>query len=185
MTFQKGNQYGKMTKGKSHVAWNKGFKKETDERIKKCGFKNNHKIFKGCEKGFFTSEKMKGNTFGFKKGFKPWNKDMKKDELIEYYKNGWNTFKHNKGKEHWNWNGGISKQLYPDEWKESLKNIIRKRDNYTCQICKIKQNNLIGRNKRLDVHHINKNKNDLNLNNLISLCRSCHIKVHRGKIKCE
>jgi len=32
--------------------------------------------------------------------------------------------------------------------------------------------------KQLDVHHINYNKKNCDINNLVSLCRSCHMKTN-------
>lgn len=72
------------------------------------------------------------------------------------------------------WKGGKSFEEYPQEWTDDLKNSIRKRDNFICQLCgKSQQKN----GKKLDVHHINYIKTDLNPNNLISLCVSCHTKT--------
>lgn len=57
------------------------------------------------------------------------------------------------------------------EW-DTLRRSILHRDNYTCQKCNIK-------NVPLDVHHITyirftKEKTE----NLISICRSCHTRLH-------
>jgi hypothetical protein len=73
--------------------------------------------------------------------------------------------------------------IYPDEWKEELKDSIRKRDNYTCKMpgCVIHQNELKGRFKKLDVHHIDYNKKNLNPNNLVTLCRKHHIKTNSNR----
>ena len=52
------------------------------------------------------------------------------------------------------------------------------RDNYTCQICGAK-------NTRLEVHHIkyrSQGGSD-DLDNLITLCKDCHHKLHEGKIE--
>jgi hypothetical protein len=45
-----------------------------------------------------------------------------------------------------------------------------------CEIC--------GKDGRLDVHHIDGNHQNNELNNLIVLCRSCHMKQHRKKGLC-
>ena len=58
---------------------------------------------------------------------------------------------------------------YADEWKETLKDAIRKRDNYTCQLCN-KQQNIYA----LPIHHIDYNKKNCSINNLITLCKKCH-----------
>jgi 5-methylcytosine-specific restriction endonuclease McrA len=76
-----------------------------------------------------------------------------------------------------NWQGGKSLEKYGSNWKESLKENIRIRDKFTCQLCNIRQNELNGFHKKLDVHHIDYNKLNLSQNNLISLCRKCHTKT--------
>ena len=86
-----------------------------------------------------------------------------------------------KGNKNPNWKGGISDYQYPDEWKEDLKESIRKRDNYICQICGIHQNELEGWNKKLDVHHIDYDKDNLDPKNLVILCRKCHIKTNYNR----
>lgn len=72
-----------------------------------------------------------------------------------------------------NWRGGKSFEPYSREWRESLKDAIRKRDFYTCQYCNKPQ----GKTK-LCVHHINYDKFDCREENLISLCVSCHLKTN-------
>jgi hypothetical protein len=81
----------------------------------------------------------------------------------------------NSGPNHPNWQGGISTFPYPFDWTDTLKESIRQRDNYICQECGIHQDEL---NHKLDIHHIDYDKDNLNPSNLISLCRSCHIKTN-------
>jgi hypothetical protein len=83
-----------------------------------------------------------------------------------------------KGEKGSNWQGGISQYPYPEEWTDSLREGIRNRDNYICQECGIHQCELIGRFKKLDIHHIDYDKDNLNPKNLISLCRICHAKTN-------
>ena len=80
-----------------------------------------------------------------------------------------------KGKKHPNWQGGISFEPYAPEFNGELKTQIRKRDNYTCQMCGKKQENS---KRKLSVHHINYNKKNNDLDNLITLCISCNNKVN-------
>lgn len=77
-----------------------------------------------------------------------------------------------------NWKGGKSFEPYSIAFNKSLKDSIRKRDNYTCQICEYtsKQSG-----KTLCVHHIDYDKNNCNSNNLISLCRECHGKTNSNR----
>jgi hypothetical protein len=77
-----------------------------------------------------------------------------------------------------NWQGGKSFEPYSKEWKRILKENIRKRDKYTCQLCKINEKKL---KRRLCIHHINYNKKDCSENNLISLCLRCHMKTNYNR----
>ena len=64
-----------------------------------------------------------------------------------------------------------------------LKKIIRKRDDYQCQMCFIHQEELlIETNRSLSIHHIDYNKKNSKLNNLISLCNNCHIQTNRNRV---
>ena len=79
------------------------------------------------------------------------------------------------------WQGGIWKDPYPGNWTDTLRDLIRKRDNYTCQECGGHQDDSSGWNKVLDVHHIDYDKGNLDPKNLISLCRSCHAKTNYNR----
>lgn len=73
--------------------------------------------------------------------------------------------------------GEISK--YGVEWTDILKESIRKRDNFTCQICgMVEEEHLIVMGESLNVHHIDYNKKNCILINLISLCRQCHTRTN-------
>jgi len=75
-----------------------------------------------------------------------------------------------------NWQGGLSFEEYGKEFDNKLKEQIRFRDNYKCRKCGCSQ---IENGRQLDVHHIDYDKNNANCSNLISLCRSCHMKTNR------
>lgn len=79
------------------------------------------------------------------------------------------------------WNGGISKFPYPFAFNKQLKEIIRKRDKGTCQICYKQENG-----REHFIHHIDYDKNNLDLLNLILICHSCHSKTnnHRKYWQC-
>lgn len=78
---------------------------------------------------------------------------------------------HNIGERNPAWKGGISFEPYAIGWSRKLKESIRKRDGYICQECGKPQAECL---EKLCVHHIDYDKKNLNENNLISLCRSCH-----------
>jgi DNA-directed RNA polymerase subunit RPC12/RpoP len=77
-----------------------------------------------------------------------------------------------KGKNHPNWHGGISKYGYPYIFNLELKESIRKRDGYICQLCN---------KKAKHVHHIDYNKQNCKKNNLITLCHKCNIRVNYNR----
>ncbi len=98
-------------------------------------------------------ERMKGNTFGFQKGFIPWNKG--KGNIT-----GYQRFKNSKGHK---------------EWRTS----VFERDNYTCQDCGIRSGN--GKRVNLNADHIKPYAlyPDLRLDvsNGKTLCVPCHYKT--------
>lgn len=72
------------------------------------------------------------------------------------------------------WKGGKSFEPYPTEFTLSLKEEIRERDNRTCQFCGITEEEL---DRRLDVHHIDGDKKNCSITNLVALCHSCNMKM--------
>ena len=76
-----------------------------------------------------------------------------------------------KGEGNPSWLGGKSFEPYSINWTDVLKESIRLRDNYTCQIkkCGAKQ-----KKRKLPVHHIDYDKQNSTVANLILLCNSCH-----------
>jgi hypothetical protein len=56
-------------------------------------------------------------------------------------------------------------------FSKALKRQIRARDGHQCVICKTGEN--------LRIHHLNENHDDHRWENLITVCVSCHLKVHR------
>lgn len=73
-----------------------------------------------------------------------------------------------------NWRGEIGYKPYTREFFKIAPE-IRNRDGYYCQLCHVHQSTL---DRKLDVHHIDYDKRHNEPNNLISLCRFCHGKVH-------
>lgn len=82
------------------------------------------------------------------------------------------------GKNNPSWNGGTSLELYPLGWTKTFKEQIRHRDGYKCQICGKPE---VESNRRLDIHHKDYNKENINSNNLITLCQSCHGKTNGNR----
>ncbi len=65
------------------------------------------------------------------------------------------------------------------EWKERRKEIYA-RDNWTCQECGKQTTNKWGKDK-ISCHHIDYNHKNLEDNNLITLCWSCHAKTNGNR----
>lgn len=83
-----------------------------------------------------------------------------------------------RGSEASNWRGGISSLPYSIEWTPWLKEEIKQRDNSTCQNprCDYIEN-------VLDVHHINYDKQNNSPDNLITICKRCHGKTQRHRVR--
>lgn len=84
-----------------------------------------------------------------------------------------------KGEKHWNWQGGISvlndkrDSVKYKEWRKA----VYERDNYRCVKC--------GSKTKLNAHHKKSWKHypelRYNIDNGITLCEKCHIKLHQEK----
>lgn len=125
------------------------------------------KALKGCKntlgRHWKCSEEAKIRMSIGQKGKKVWNKGLL----------GFNS-----GDKNGNWRGGISIQLYPLGWTNTHKEQIRFRDGYKCQICGLTE---VEHCRKLSVHHIDYIKENIEPNNLISLCTSCHMKTNRNR----
>jgi 5-methylcytosine-specific restriction endonuclease McrA len=78
-----------------------------------------------------------------------------------------------KGEQHPNWKGGKSFEPYPLCWTKELRQAIRQRDNFTCQLC--------GKYPAFHIHHIDYNKENCEPENLITLCHNCHSKTNHNR----
>ncbi len=76
---------------------------------------------------------------------------------------------------HWNWQDGKSFEQYPEEFNKELKNLIRNRDGYFCRLC---GRNEDGMKQKLHVHHVDYDKQNCKKENLILLCRKCHLRTN-------
>ena len=70
---------------------------------------------------------------------------------------------------------GKNKEPYPLEWTETLKESIRQRDGYICQLCGVPEVECM---RKLSIHHIDYDKENINPENLVALCQSCHRKTN-------
>lgn len=123
-----------------------------------------------------------------------WKGKNSKEHICEYCKNPFETKRYNQqrfcsidcknkyikdsginsGENSATWQGGKSLECHSFQFKEHISKMIRERDK-CCLFCKSEFN--------LIVHHIDCNKHNDNLDNLITLCRSCHSKYHNQRRK--
>ncbi|KKM00957.1 hypothetical protein LCGC14_1799220 [marine sediment metagenome] len=76
------------------------------------------------------------------------------------------------GSKNGGWCGGITEDPYSKKFNRTLKNIIRRRDNFTCVICGKFGN---------EVHHIDYDKLNSDEKNLITLCHSDHMRTNANR----
>lgn len=82
------------------------------------------------------------------------------------------------GEQNGRWLGGKSFEPYTKEFNEELKSKVRDRDKRVCRLCNKKEKEL---KESLNVHHIDYNKSNSKVSNLISLCNQCHTKTNGNR----
>ena len=97
----------------------------------------------------------------------------------------WMT-KHLRGKNHPNWQGGLSYGKYCEKFNDEFKEKIRDKFGRVCFLCgKTEEDN----GRKLSVHHVNGNKecgcDGDETCQFVPLCISCHGKVHSKKVDWE
>jgi hypothetical protein len=178
---------------KGQRAWNRGLKgtisgmkgkHQSEEARRKMSLSKKGKPSWNKGKVGIYSEEIKIKMGAANKGKIPWNKG----KSAPWAKNLPQAFK--KGQTTWNkgligyqageksplWKGGISFEHYSLEWTDALKKFIKERDDNTCQLCS---------KRGAIVHHIDYNKKNCNIDNLITLCGSCHSKTNVKREKWE
>jgi len=171
--------------GKGRAAWtNSHYTDKARERM----LNNNiaylmHKRFKERDPiGYSESQRLKGLKAGlimsekFKNGYSPL-KIFKENDPVGFRlhqveagrKRGLQLF----DKDFYELHGIMKSHFpYPDEFNDSLKKYIFLRDNGICQYCNTPVNG------NHSVHHIDYDKLNCDLDNLVLLCRSCHSKTN-------
>ena len=163
------------------IPWNKGLTKETDERVLNNVSKNSKKTqFKKGQESM-----IKGKTweeaYGREKAEKIKQKLSKTKK--ELFRGGeiipWNKGKDfMKGEKNPRWLGGKSFEPYGIDFNKKLKNLVRQRDNQICMNCGVHREKL---KEALSIHHINYDKNCNISQNLISLCKICHLYTNHNR----
>ncbi|MCH7534176.1 MAG: hypothetical protein IH948_00220 [Bacteroidetes bacterium] len=153
------------------------------------GFQKGHPVFGGIETRF-TSESMRGkkNPRYGKRPVDPFKKGNTLGSAHKGRKVTWGDkiSKSRKGKcagdENPSWIDGRSYEPYPKEFKRIRKEkTISERDNFTCQLCGDYIPEFKGHKNKLSIHHIDYDKKNNNLNNLISLCNFCNSSVNKNR----
>lgn len=86
-----------------------------------------------------------------------------------------------KGKNHWNWKGGF-RDNRDSEWRQEIRPKVLERDNHKCQKCGMTNKEHKSEfGQELQVHHIDSNRENNSLDNLITLCEYCHSKISNGE----
>ena len=136
---------------------------------------------KYCSHKCFTKQNRGRNNYSYKKKIvkicRHCNKKFKVSPCFEESKYCSSFCFHigNSGPNNWNWQNGKSFEPYPLGWTKTFKEQIRYRDHYRCQLCGVSEVECC---KRLSVHHIDYDKNNLSTENLVSLCNGCHSKTN-------
>lgn len=177
----------KAMKGKP--SWSKGLHIKFNDALAK--WRKNGGIVWNKNKKLTKKQKLGLNMEGLKLGrgwnkglkipYDVWNKGKTKDDcpqLARSEKVKKQISKSLSGSNNYQWIFDRSLKEYPDEFNDELKEGIRIRDNYTCQLCYVKQKDYY---RKLDIHHIDYDKNNCNDDNLITLCNGCNIRVNSNK----
>jgi len=154
---------------------------EIKEKISKTHIGKHRSPKTEFKKGFKHSEEWKKNqSWRFEGENNPFygrtHSDKIKKKLSDIFSGSKNHF----------WKGGVSKinkrqrrSLKFRQWRET----VFKRDKYACQICGIKSGN--GKHIDFHPHHIKPfsqfPKLKFDINNGITLCKNCHLKIHTHK----
>ena len=145
--------------GESHPNYGKP---RSDATKKKIGDGNRGKILSNVTRQLLSI---------VNKGKVPWNKGKpcspETKQLISEATSGEN---------HPNWQGGISKLPYCPIWTPWLKEEIKERDNHQCQ-----NPDCSHKFEKLFVHHIDYDKKNCSVDNLITLCSSCNGRANTNK----
>lgn len=71
---------------------------------------------------------------------------------------------------------------YGADWTKDLRWRVRERDGHRCVICGTEGTYEKGNYYRLCVHHVDGDKGNSIMGNLVTLCWECHEGVHGGKV---
>ena len=168
--FKKGfTPWNKDTKGVMPVPWNKDakgcFSDESIQKMIKSRIGKPHP--RKYKDGFVSPRKGMKHTLESLKKMSESHKQTYINGLIHHFLGV-------KGENHPAWKGGKTFESYSIEWNKEFKEQVRIKYNYICQECGVKQKD---NDEKLAIHHINYDKKNNEITNLIPLCRKCHGKT--------
>jgi len=171
---------------KGHKPWNTGLTKETDERLASAVI-NTKKRSEGQLRRWKNPEEKERWS---KIQLKQWQNLQQRRDASNRLKKRWREDSEYRkkmtrmmeGENSPSWLGGISFEPYSIEFNNQLRELIRYRDSYKCQLCGMPE---CENNRKLSIHHIDYNKKNSKPNNLITLCISCNSKVNFNRDKWE
>jgi len=162
------------------ISWSKGKTKDTDVRLRNAGRKQKRKWRKKYKKGYVNpmTGRKRPDTSEWNKKYKP--EQMREDKnpsknpkviakRMKTIKGRTKKIYGRPGVLNANWKGGIGSDGYTYEFNEELKLAVKIRDG-KCKLCGLKE--------KLSVHHIDYDKKNNSLENLITLCSTCNSKVN-------
>ena len=80
-----------------------------------------------------------------------------------------------RGSKHYGWRGGTSHEPYSEYFTEELREAVRERDGWRCRLCHVPECECL---RKLGVHHVDYDKKNDAMGNLISLCLGCHARTN-------
>lgn len=68
---------------------------------------------------------------------------------------------------------------YPSEFNDELREKVKERDMYMCWNCGMtEQESMMEYGQTLSVHHKDEDKTNNSMDNLVTLCKGCHQRLH-------
>jgi len=77
-----------------------------------------------------------------------------------------------KGEKHPSWRGGKKAAIYGSDFNLWVKRVVAKRDGGICRVCGLKKK------RWMSIHHIDYDKNNNKVENLVLLCINCHMSTN-------
>lgn len=159
-----------VVKGKT-MAEIMGSEEKAKERALKISLHNKGKI-KNLSSGKHNSHLRKGKTWAEVYGEEKARRKNEKHILAAL------------GNKNPNWKGGLSFLPYASGFNKITKTLVRERDNYICQRCgKTESEELQQYRRKLSIHHIDYDKLNCNVVNLIALCDRCNSLVNTDRAR--